>query len=122
MMLIIAGLDTTANGAALILHFLGTRPDIRSSWRPTRKACRRGRGTAQLGLPRPHHSRGVTQACEVGGHQFTPGDVVLLHWLAAKRDPRKYPSPIPSSRTGRLTAITPSAPASTGASGRTWQR
>jgi cytochrome P450 len=29
MMLIMAGLDTTANGAALILHFLGTRPDIR---------------------------------------------------------------------------------------------
>ena len=29
MMLIMAGLDTTTNGAALILHFLGTRPDIR---------------------------------------------------------------------------------------------
>jgi cytochrome P450 len=94
MMLIMAGLDTTTNGAALMLHFLGSRPDIRR-----RVAADPGglpdavEELLRWVSPVPHHSRGVRQACEVGGHQFEPGDVVLLHWLAANRDPREFPEP-----------------------------
>ena len=94
MMLIMAGLDTTTNGAALMLHLLGTRPDIREQL----TANPDGLPDAVEELlrwvsPVPHHSRGVTRACEVGGHQFSPGDVVLLHWLAANRDAEEFPEP-----------------------------
>ena len=116
MMLIMAGLDTTTNGAALMLHLLGTRPDIREQL----TANPDGLPDAVEELlrwvsPVPHHSRGVTQACEVGGHQFSPGDVVLLHWLAANRDAEEFPEPdtfvagsgdrtLPGAEPGHVTA------------------
>ena len=94
MMLIMAGLDTTTNGAALILHFLGIRPDIREQLAANPDSLPDAvEELLRWVSPVPHHSRGVTQACEVGGHQFSPGDVVLLHWLAANRDPEEFPEP-----------------------------
>jgi cytochrome P450 len=94
LLLIMAGLDTTTNGGALILHFLGTRPEIRERL----AANPEGLGDAVEELlrwvsPVPQHSRGVAERCELGGHQFEKGDVVLLHWFAANRDPEEFPDP-----------------------------
>jgi cytochrome P450 len=94
MMLIMAGLDTTTNGAALTLHFLGTQPDIRGQLMANPGGLRVAvEELLRWVSPVPHHSRGVTQACEVGGQRFERGDVVLLHWLAANRDRQEFPDP-----------------------------
>ncbi|HEX4659005.1 MAG TPA: cytochrome P450 [Streptosporangiaceae bacterium] len=94
LLLILAGLDTTANGGALMLHFLGTRPDIRAGL-----ACDPSAIPAAVEellrwtTPVPQHSRGVAEDVTVGGTCLRKGDVVLLHWMSANRDPDEFPQP-----------------------------
>jgi cytochrome P450 len=94
VLLILAGLDTTANGAALLLHLLGTRPDVRASLRedPTRIPAAVEEGLRFLS-PVPQHSREVRRDVEVAGCPLHAGDVVHLSWLAANRDPAEFPGP-----------------------------
>lgn len=94
LLLILAGLDTTTNGAALMLHFLGTHPEVRAQI----AANPGGLPSAIEELlrwtsPVPQHSRGVVRDCSIGDHEFHGGEVVLLHWLAANRDPDEFPEP-----------------------------
>lgn len=93
-LLIIAGLDTTSNGGALMLHYLASHPDLRAELATepehTKSAVEE---LLRLVSPVPQHSRGATSACTVAGQPVAEGDVVLLHWLAANRDPAEFPDP-----------------------------
>ncbi len=94
LLLILAGLDTTSNGGALLFHFLGTRPDIKQFLLEDFDRIPAAIEEAMRYLcPVPGHSRGVMQDVEVGGHQIKAGEVVELHWMSANRDPAEFPDP-----------------------------
>lgn len=93
-MLILAGMDTTSNGGALMLHYLATHPDARAEivahpgqLEPAVEELLR------LTSPVPQHARGVGTDTEFLGQHLKSGDVVLLHWMAANRDPAVFPHP-----------------------------
>ncbi|GAB3523076.1 cytochrome P450 [Phytohabitans suffuscus] len=94
VMLILAGLDTTSNGGALILHYLAEHPQVRGQLAANPESIRGGiEELLRLASPVPQHSRGVAEDCVVGGQQLKKGDVVLLHWMSANRDPAQFPDP-----------------------------
>jgi cytochrome P450 len=94
LMLILAGMDTTSNGGALMLHYLATHPDARAEI-----VARPGQlepaveELLRLTSPVPQHARGVGRDTEFLGQHLKSGDVVLLHWMAANRDPAVFPDP-----------------------------
>lgn len=93
-LLIIAGLDTTSNGGALMLHYLAEQPDVRAELTAEPEVTKSAvEELLRLVSPVPQHSRGARSACTVAGQQIDQGDVVLLHWLAANRDPAEFPDP-----------------------------
>ena len=94
VLLVLAGLDTTTNGAALLLHLLGAQPDVRAF---LCEDMARIPAAIEEGMrflsPVPQHSREVRHDIEVGGCPLHVGDVVLLHWLGANHDPAEFPDP-----------------------------
>lgn len=48
----------------------------------------------RIGAPTQGLCRTVTRDTELGGQQLRRGDVVMLCWPAANRDPREYPNPL----------------------------
>ncbi|MBG6119945.1 MULTISPECIES: cytochrome P450 [unclassified Sphingobium] len=94
MLLVLGGLDTTANAGGYIFHMLAMDPALRA-WLVEDKSRIAPAIPEFLRLisPVPQHSRGVTEDVEIGGHMFRKGDVVQLNWLAANHDPEKYGDP-----------------------------
>ncbi len=92
LLLILGGLDTTANAGGYIFRMIGLRPEIREYLLVDRS--RIGRAIPEfvrMVSPVPQHSRGVTEDAEIGGQQFRKGDVVQLNWLAGNFDEEAFP-------------------------------
>ncbi|WP_028226332.1 cytochrome P450 [Paraburkholderia ferrariae] len=94
LLLILGGLDTTANAGGYVFEMIGQSPDLRRFLLEDRS---RIAGVVKEFVrtisPVPQHSRGVKEDVELGGHQFRKGDVVLLSWLAANHDPSAFENP-----------------------------
>jgi cytochrome P450 len=92
MILLHAGLETTASGLANALYFLGTQPAERR-WLLENGENRFATAIEELirhsaslhGVPRI-----VRDDAEVSGVQFRKGDKVLLAWAAGNRDPHQF--------------------------------
>jgi len=94
LLLILAGLDTTSNGGALLFDFLGARPDIRAYLLEDRSRIPAVIEEAMRYLaPVPQHSRGLQEDVEISGQHIKAGDVAVIHWLSANRDPGEFPDP-----------------------------
>ena len=92
-MLILASMDTTSNGGALMLHYLATHPGRAGGDRgASRVTGQSHRGIPAADLTSTQHARGVGTDTEFLGQHLKSGDVVLLHWMAANRDPGRVPS------------------------------
>lgn len=94
LMLILAGMDTTSNGGALMLHYLATHPEARAEIAAHPDQLEPAvEELLRLTSPVPQHARGVGTDTEFLGQHLKSGDVVLLHWMAANRDPAVFPDP-----------------------------
>jgi cytochrome P450 len=94
LMLILAGMDTTSNGGALMLHYLAINPDTRAKIVAHPDQLESAvEELLRLTSPVPQHARGVGTDTEFLGQHLKSGDVVLLHWMAANRDPAVFPDP-----------------------------
>ncbi|MDR5777307.1 MULTISPECIES: cytochrome P450 [unclassified Caballeronia] len=94
LLLILGGLDTTANAGSHIFEMIGQSPELRAFLLEDRSRIATViKEFVRVISPVSQHSRGVTEDVEVGGHQFHKGDVVLLNWLAANHDPAVFEDP-----------------------------
>ena len=94
MLLVQAGLETTASAMSFALHYLGTHPMERDRLirEPEIMATAieefiRFAGSIH-GIPRT-----VTKEIELGGQKFCPGESILVNYAAANRDSREFPNP-----------------------------
>ncbi|MDT5011316.1 MAG: hypothetical protein QOH57_2933 [Mycobacterium sp.] len=94
MLLVQAGLETTANAMSFAFHYLATHPDERDRlirqpdimpWAV--EEFIRFAGSIH-GIPRT-----VTREVELSGHTFCPGDSVLVNYASANRDADEFPDP-----------------------------
>ena len=94
LVIILGGLDTTANAGGYAFNMIGRQPEVRKFMLDD---LSRIPGTVQEFVrfisPVPQHSRGVTEDLEINGCPFRKGDVVQLNWLAANRDPEAFNEP-----------------------------
>ena len=94
MLLVQAGLETTASAMSFAFHYLATHPDERD--RLIREPEILPRAVEEFirfagsihGLPRT-----VTQEVELNGHTFCPGESVLVNFASANRDAQEFPDP-----------------------------
>ncbi|MDR5804844.1 cytochrome P450 [Caballeronia sp. LZ001] len=94
LLLILGGLDTTANAGGYIFELIGQQPDLRQFLLDDRsRIAGVVKEFIRLISPVPQHARGVKEDVELGGQQFRKGDVVLLNWLAANHDPSVFEDP-----------------------------
>lgn len=92
MLLVQAGLETTASAMSFAFHYLGTHPDERD--RLVRDHALIPRAVEEFiryagsihGLPRT-----VAHEVELNGHTFQPGDSVLVNYASANRDATVFP-------------------------------
>jgi len=94
MLLVLGGLDTTANGGGYAFHMIGKRPELRRYLLEDPSRIQKSlKEFLRIINPVPAHSRGITEDLEIGGHQFRKGDVVQLNWMAANHDPEVFSNP-----------------------------
>ena len=94
MLLVQAGLETTASAMSVAFHYLATHPGERDRLirepeiipRAVEEFIRFG-GSIH-GIPRT-----VVGEVEVGGQAFCPGESVQVNYAAANRDPAEFPEP-----------------------------
>jgi cytochrome P450 len=94
MLLVQAGLETTASAMSFAFHYLATHPDERD--RLIREPDIMPRAIEELirfggsihGIPRT-----VAKEVELNGHTFCPGESVLVNYASANRDPVEFPEP-----------------------------
>lgn len=92
LLLILGGLDTTANAGGYIFHMIGLNPEIRQYLLEDRSRIAKSVPEfVRMVSPVPQHSRGISEDVEIGGHQFKKGDVVQLNWMAANYDEDVFP-------------------------------
>jgi cytochrome P450 len=92
MLLVQAGLETTANAMSFAFHYLGTHPSERD--RLIREPEMLPRAVEEFirfagsihGIPRT-----VARDVELSGHAFCPGESVIVNYAAANRDPQQFP-------------------------------
>ncbi|WP_099038606.1 cytochrome P450 [Mycobacterium neglectum] len=94
MLLVQAGLETTASAMSFAFHYLATHPEERDrlidhpELRPRAiEEFLRYSGSIH-GIPRT-----VTQEVELSGHTFCPGESVIVNYASANRDPEEFPDP-----------------------------
>ena len=94
MLLVQAGLETTASAMSAAFYYLGTHPEERD-WlirepEVVPKAVEEFiRFTGSIhGIPRT-----VAKQVELGGHTFCPGESVLVNYASANRDAEQFPDP-----------------------------
>ena len=94
MLLVQAGLETTASAMSFAFHYLGTHPEERD--RLIREPDIMPRAVEELirfggsihGIPRT-----VAKEVELNGHTFCPGESVLVNYASANRDAVEFPDP-----------------------------
>ncbi|WP_217896698.1 cytochrome P450 [Novosphingobium sp. B 225] len=86
-----AGLDTTVNGIANVVHALALHPD---QWQRLRAEPALGKRAFEESLRWngvvQTFFRTTTRPVQVGGHELPEGAKVLLFYAAANRDPRQW--------------------------------
>jgi cytochrome P450 len=94
MLLVQAGLETTASAMSFAFHFLATHPEERDRLiaepQIVPKAVEefiRFAGSIH-GIPRT-----VARDVELNGHTFCPGESVIVNYASANRDPQEFPDP-----------------------------
>jgi cytochrome P450 len=92
--LVMAGLDTTANAAANILELLDLQPEIRARLieNPSEIADSIDELLRYV-TPLPALARTTTEDVEINGTHIPAGDRVLLNWIAANHDPDVFADP-----------------------------
>ena len=94
MLLVQAGLETTASAMSFAFHYLATHPDERD--RLIREPEIMPRAIEELirfggsihGIPRT-----VAKEVELNGQTFCPGESVLVNYASANRDAVEFPDP-----------------------------
>ena len=94
MLLVQAGLETTASAMSFAFHYLATHPDKRDRLigepgilpRAVEEFIRFA-GSIH-GIPRT-----VAKEVELSGHTFCPGESVLVNYASANRDAEQFPDP-----------------------------
>ncbi len=94
MVLVQAGLETTASVMSFAFHFLATQPAERD--RLIREPEIMPRAVEEFirfagsihGIPRT-----VAKETELAGHTFCPGESVVVNYASANRDPNEFPDP-----------------------------
>jgi cytochrome P450 len=90
-----AGIDTTSaligNTFINLTRFPSVRERLREHPEQTREAFDE---FMRIGTPTQGLCRTVLRDTELGGQTMRAGDVVMLCWPAANRDPREYPDPL----------------------------
>lgn len=94
MLLVQAGLETTASAMSFAFHYLATNPDERD--RLIKEPEIMGKAVEELirfggsihGIPRT-----VAKEVELNGHTFCPGESVLVNYASANRDATEFPEP-----------------------------
>jgi len=94
MLLVQAGLETTASAMSFAFHYLATHADERDrlitdpELRPRAiEEFLRYSGSIH-GIPRT-----VTKHVELSGHTFCPGESVIVNYASANRDAEQFPDP-----------------------------
>ncbi|HEX3796973.1 MAG TPA: cytochrome P450 [Acidimicrobiales bacterium] len=93
-MLVIAGMDTTANGGANMLQVLARRQELRREL--TDDLSRIPKAVEELlrfVTPVALEGRVITQDVEIRGVSIPAGERVALNWLAANHDPAEFADP-----------------------------
>ncbi|WP_445170416.1 cytochrome P450 [Mycolicibacterium sp. Dal123E01] len=94
MLLVQAGLETTASAMSFAFHYLATHADERDRLIENPELLPRAieeflRYSGSIhGIPRT-----VTQHVELSGHTFCPGDSVIVNYASANRDGKQFPDP-----------------------------
>jgi cytochrome P450 len=94
MLLVQAGLETTASAMSFAFHYLGTHPAERD--RLIREPEILPRAVEEFirfagsihGIPRT-----VAKDVELSGQAFCPGESVIVNYASANRDPQEFPDP-----------------------------
>lgn len=94
MLLVQAGLETTASAMSFAFHYLGTHPAERD--RLIREPDILPKAIDEFirfagsihGIPRT-----VAKDVELSGHSFCPGQSVIVNYASANRDPQEFPDP-----------------------------
>jgi cytochrome P450 len=94
MLLVQAGLETTASAMSFAFHYLATYPDERD--RLIREPEILPRAVEEFirfagsihGIPRT-----VAKDVELSGQSFCPGESVIVNYASANRDPSEFPEP-----------------------------
>lgn len=94
MLLVQAGLETTASAMSFAFHYFGTLSEERD--RLIREPDIMGRAVEELirfggsihGIPRT-----VAKEVELNGHTFCPGESVQVNYASANRDADEFPEP-----------------------------
>lgn len=94
MLLVQAGLETTASAMSFAFHHLATHPEDTQRLRDDPDVLARAveefiRYAGSIhGIPRT-----VAAPVELSGHAFRPGESVLVNYASANRDPDEFPDP-----------------------------
>jgi cytochrome P450 len=92
--LMVAGNETTTHAIAGGIVHLAQNPDQAAKLRADPKLIPNAvEEILRLDTPTAGMWRVVTRDCELGGHQFKGGSMVLLRYAAANRDPAQFPDP-----------------------------
>jgi len=94
MLLVQAGLETTASAMSFAFHYLGTHPEERD--RLIREPEILPRAVEEFirfaGSIHGLH-RTVAKEVELSGHTFCPGESILVNFASANRDAQEFPDP-----------------------------
>jgi cytochrome P450 len=94
MLLVQAGLETTASAMSFAFHYLATHPDERD--RLINEPDIMPRAVEEFirfaGSIHGLH-RTVTKEVELSGHTFCPGESVVVNYASANRDAQQFPEP-----------------------------
>jgi cytochrome P450 len=95
ILLAVAGNDTTRTATSLGMHFLGQFPEQRRLWQENLEELTPGavEEIVRYASPVTFMRRTATEDTEVGGHQFSAGEKVVLFYGAANRDPAVFENP-----------------------------
>jgi cytochrome P450 len=95
MLLIMAGMETTANGLGAVIYTFATNPEARQRMANATpdKISKAADEFLRFSSPVPAAGRTLTEDAVVQGCPMKKGDRVTLNWLAANHDPEVFPNP-----------------------------
>jgi len=95
MLLIMAGMETTANGLGAVIHTFATNPDARRQMADAtpEQITKAVDEFLRFSSPVPAAGRTLTEDAVVHGCPMKKGERVTLNWLSANHDPEVFPNP-----------------------------